>query len=75
MRNGTTEYPEYFKTAIILLDSPDILWYGGTVCDIAKIPFILTGFLYFLEKSRFRGRGTLLKIKQRREVFILKKRR
>jgi hypothetical protein len=44
MRIGITEY---FKTAIILLDSPDILWYGSAVRDIAKIPFILTGFLIF----------------------------
>jgi hypothetical protein len=51
MRIGMTEYPEYFKTAIILLDSPDILWYESAVCDITKIPFILLGSFIFLKKA------------------------
>jgi hypothetical protein len=42
---------EYFKTAIILLDSPDILWYGSAVCYTAKIPFILLGSFIFLTKA------------------------
>jgi hypothetical protein len=48
---GIPEYPEYFKTAIILLDSPDILWYESAVFDIAKIPFILLGSFIFLKKA------------------------